>query len=121
MRFWCAGIAACLLLTTGAIVHARKIIWDGEYQKIESGSNMKRAKATIITRYDNRRFAGYTCSFEIDGEKQTLQFELAHCTRVGSHVVCTSGKLPDKTPFTGDMCWGDIYLNKKHPSELTRQ
>lgn len=119
MRILCMAVITSLLLTTGAVVHARMIIWDGEYQSIVSGSNMKRTKATVLTRYDNRRLTGYSCRFELDGKEKTLQFDREQCSRVGSHIICTAGSTPEGKQFTGDMCWGDIYLSKPHPSEIT--
>ena len=118
MKNIAACIAVTMLLTVGSVGLGRNIIWDGGYQSIEDGGNMKQAPATITLAGDSKQPTGYLCSFELDGKAKEVSFTQTQCTRVGSHVLCTAPRQAEGKPFTGDMCWGDIHLKKPHPAIL---
>jgi hypothetical protein len=108
-----------LMFLAGSIALGRGIIWDGEYQSVAKGANMKRAAATIRLAGDTKQPSGYECVFEWEGKERIVTFALTQCTRTGSHVICTSTP-QTKEPFTGDMCWGELYLKTPHPTELVK-
>ena len=106
------------LLLAAPSAFARGILWDGEYQSVQDGSNMGRAPALISMTGDPKRPDGYQYSFERAGAPRVLRFDLTQCSRTGSHVVCLAPSKSEGKAFTGDVCWGDIYLKKPHPAEL---
>jgi hypothetical protein len=111
-------LAVLGLLLAAPSAFARGILWDGEYQSVQDGSNMGRAPAQISMTGDPKRPDGYRCSFQRSGAPRVLLFALTQCSRTGSHVVCLSPAQSEGKAFTGDMCWGDIYLKTPHPAEL---